>query len=38
MKKIIGWASGLKPDNTIYIPRAGEKISKGPGIIYMWKF
>lgn len=35
---ISGWTLGIKPDKVINIPRTGEKVSKGPRIIYFWKF
>lgn len=35
---ILRWASGHSPVKTVYIPRTGERISKGPRIIGLWKF
>lgn len=35
---ISGWTLGIKPEKTIKIPRTGERVSKGPRIIYFWKF
>lgn len=31
------WTMGIKPDRIIRIPRTGERTSKGPRIIYLWK-
>ncbi|MEN8904828.1 MAG: hypothetical protein ABF289_02600 [Clostridiales bacterium] len=35
---ISDWTLGIKPKKIIEIPRTGTKISKGPRIIYFWKF
>lgn len=32
------WTLGVEPDKIIKIPRTGNKVSKGPRIIYFWKF
>ena len=38
-EKIISeWTLGIEPEKVIRIPRTGEKVSKGPRIIYFWKF
>jgi hypothetical protein len=37
-KIIADWTLGVEPIKVIKIPRTGEKISKGPRIIYFWKF
>ncbi len=33
---ILQWSRGVRPQKTIYIPRTGDRISKGPRIICMW--
>lgn len=35
---IADWTLGVEPVSIIKIPRTGEKVSKGPRIIYFWKF
>ena len=38
-EKIISeWTLNIQPIKVIKIPRTGEKVSKGPRIIYFWKF
>lgn len=37
-KIISDWTLGVDPVKVIKIPRTGEKVSKGPRIIYFWKF
>jgi len=38
-EKIISeWTLNIEPVKTIKIPRTGDKVSKGPRIIYFWKF
>jgi hypothetical protein len=37
-KIIAGWTLGVKPVEVILIPRTGAKVSKGPRIIYFWRF
>lgn len=38
-EKIIGdWTLNIKPEKIIKIPRTGPEVSKGPRIIYFWKF
>lgn len=38
-EKIISeWTLNIQPIKIIKIPRTGEKVSKGPRIIYFWKF
>ena len=37
-KIIADWTLGVEPQKVIIIPRTGEKVSKGPRIIYFWRF
>jgi hypothetical protein len=38
-EELIGdWTLNIKPEKIIKIPRTGQEISKGPRIIYFWKF
>lgn len=38
-EKIIGdWTLNVEPVKVIKIPRTGDRVSKGPRIIYFWKF
>lgn len=38
-EKIISeWTLNVKPKKIIKIPRTGDRVSKGPRIIYFWKF
>lgn len=37
-KVISEWTLNIKPCKIIKIPRTGDKVSKGPRIIYFWKF
>ena len=38
-EKIISeWTLGIEPVKVIKIPRTGDRVSKGPRIIYFWKF
>ena len=38
-EELIGdWTLNIKPEKIIKIPRSGDRISKGPRIIYFWKF
>lgn len=32
------WTLGVEPVKIIQIPRTGEKVSKGPRLIYFWRF
>ena len=32
------WTFNIKPERIIKVPGTGDKISKGPRIIYFWKF
>jgi len=35
---IAGWTLNKKPEKIIHIPRTGDRVSKGPRVIYFWKF
>ena len=38
-EELIGdWTLNIKPEKIIKIPRTGPEVSKGPRIIYFWKF
>lgn len=37
-KIIADWTLNIEPVKVIKIPRTGERVSKGPRIIYFWKF
>jgi len=37
-KIIEEWSLHQKPEKIIHIPRTGDRVSKGPRIIYFWKF
>ncbi len=37
-KIIADWTLNVKPEKVIKIPRTGPEVSKGPRIIYFWKF
>ena len=38
-EKIISeWTLGVEPMKIVKIPRTGEKVSKGPRLIYFWRF
>ncbi|OQB20381.1 MAG: hypothetical protein BWY11_02451 [Firmicutes bacterium ADurb.Bin182] len=38
-EKIISeWTLGIEPEKVVKIPRTGDRVSKGPRIIYFWKF
>jgi len=38
-EKIIGeWTLKIEPTKIIKIPRTGDRVSKGPRVIYFWKF
>lgn len=35
---IADWTLHIEPEKVIHIPRTGERVSKGPRIIYFWRF
>jgi len=38
-EELIGdWTLNIKPEKIVKIPRTGSEVSKGPRIIYFWKF
>lgn len=38
-QELIGdWTLNIKPEKIIEIPRTGDEFSKGPRVIYFWKF
>jgi hypothetical protein len=38
-KELIGdWTLNIEPIKFLEIPRTSEKVSRGPRLIYLWKF